>query len=86
MHILNVIIDQNMDKTSYLKTITIKKLEEVTQEAMASWFNDKDKPKNAEKKVFLSDIVRVARMEERYRKGEIGMLPGTQPDSLTHTK
>lgn len=65
---------QNPEKSAYLKTITVRKLEEVTKEAMSAWFNDKEKPKNAEKRVFLRDIFRVATMDERYRRGELGML------------
>src|ERR1700716_3059137 len=74
VHILDVIMDGNRnDKSDYQETVTIKKLEEYTWENTAAWFNDKD-GKNASKRVFLKDIFRVAKMEERYRKGELGTL------------
>jgi hypothetical protein len=65
--------DNRNDKSDYQETVTIKKLEEHTWENTATWFNDKD-GKNAGKRVFLKDIFRVAKMEERYRKGELGTL------------
>ena len=54
--------------------LNVKKLEEVTMEAMSNWFNDKEHPENAAKKPFLKEIFKVARAEERYKNGEIGKL------------
>jgi hypothetical protein len=52
--------------------LNVKKLEEVTMEAMSNWFNDKDHPENANKRPFLKEIFKIAKAEERYKNGEIG--------------
>lgn len=54
--------------------LNVKKLEEVTMEAMSNWFSDKDHPENAEKKPFLKEIFKVAKEEERFKDGQIGMV------------
>jgi hypothetical protein len=51
----------------------VKRLEEVTMEAMANWFNDEEHPKNAEEKLIVEEIFKVARAEDRCRHGELGM-------------
>jgi hypothetical protein len=43
-------------------------------ESMANWFSDKEHPENASKKVFLKEIFKVAKSEERYKTGEIGIV------------
>jgi hypothetical protein len=52
--------------------LNVKKLEEATMEAMSNFFNDKDHKENAQKRVFLKEIFKVARAQERYKNGEIG--------------
>ncbi len=52
--------------------LTVKKLEEATNEAMSNWFGDRDHPENANKKPFLKEIFKVAKMEERWLNDEIG--------------
>lgn len=52
--------------------LTIQKLEEFTVEAMSTWFNENDHPENKKKKAFLKEIFKVAKLEERYLKDEIG--------------
>lgn len=52
--------------------ITVSKLEEVTFEALSSFFADAENPNNAKKKPYLKEIFRVAKYEERYKNGEIG--------------
>lgn len=52
--------------------LNVKKLEDVTMEAMSNWFNDKEHPENATKRPFLKEIFKIARAEERYKNGEIG--------------
>jgi hypothetical protein len=52
--------------------LNVKRLEEVTMEAMANWFNDRERPDNASKKPFLKEIFKIAQREERYKCGEIG--------------
>ena len=52
--------------------LNVKKLEEVTMEAMSNLFNDKDYPENAQKRPFLKEIFRIAKAEERFKNDEIG--------------
>jgi hypothetical protein len=52
--------------------LNVKKLEEVTMEAMSNWFNDKEHPENSNKRPFLKEIFKIAKAEERYKNGEIG--------------
>jgi hypothetical protein len=54
--------------------LNVRKLEEVTMEAMSNWFNDKEHPENAQKRPFLKEIFKIAKAEERYKNGEIGKL------------
>lgn len=51
--------------------LNVKKLEEVTMEAMSNWFNDKEHLENAQKRPYLKEIFKIAKAEERYRNGEI---------------
>jgi hypothetical protein len=53
--------------------LDVKKLEEVTMEAMSNWFNDPEHPENATKRPFLKEIFKVAKFEERFKRGEIGI-------------
>jgi hypothetical protein len=55
--------------------LNIRKLEEATMGSMSNWFNDKEHPENAAKQVFLEEIFKVAKAEERYNNGEIGIIP-----------
>jgi hypothetical protein len=52
--------------------LTVKILERQTYEGLSIWFNDEQYPENIQKKSFLVDIFKIARMEERYKAGEIG--------------
>lgn len=52
--------------------LNVKKLDETTNEALSSFFMDNEA--NAKKKPFLTEIFKVARLEERYKNGEIGKL------------
>lgn len=52
--------------------LNVKKLEEITIEALSGFFADKDIPANAKKRPFLNEIFKVAKQEERFKKGEIG--------------
>lgn len=61
--------------------LNVKKLEEVTMEAMNNWFNDPEHPENNAKKPFLREIFKVAKVEERYKNGEIG--ESTEPPNQT---
>ncbi|TAQ83041.1 hypothetical protein B7494_g8635 [Chlorociboria aeruginascens] len=74
VHILRLVVQPNhLQHHSIQKlNLDVKQLEEVTMEAMARWFEDKDNPANAEKKPFLREIFRVAKYEQRCLHGEIG--------------
>lgn len=73
VHILKMAITpQDKQIPSVQKSnLSVDKLEEVTWEAMTTFFNDREKPGNAEKKGYLKEIFKVAKMEQSYRRGEI---------------
>jgi hypothetical protein len=52
--------------------LNVTKLEEVTMDALSTFFSDKDNTNNAKKKPYLKEIFKVAKAEERYRNGETG--------------
>lgn len=52
--------------------INVSKLEEVTIEALRPFFEDPAKPNNAKKRSILKELFRVAKLEERYKRDEIG--------------
>ena len=52
--------------------LTVKKLMDVTHEAMSTFFTDKETPGNSRKKPYLDEIFRVAQAEERYKANQIG--------------
>jgi hypothetical protein len=74
VHILRMIIEPSSTQCDTVQKLelNVKKLEEVTMEAMSNWFNDKEHPDNSSKRNLLREVFQVARMEERYRNGEIG--------------
>lgn len=43
-------------------------------EALSTFFTDKENPNNEKKRPYLRDIFKVAKQEERFERGEIGML------------
>lgn len=73
VHILKMIVEPPMKQCATVQKLglNVKKLEEVTMEAMSNFFGDKDHPENAQKKVYLKEIFKVARNQERYKAGEI---------------
>ncbi|KAL5351962.1 hypothetical protein ACLOAV_003825 [Pseudogymnoascus australis] len=71
MHILGLVVSQDRNGPAFQRNIDVAKLEEVSYEAMAAWFTDREKPKNAQKKRFLKQLFRVLYKEERYRRGEL---------------
>lgn len=55
----------------------MNKLREATDEALSSFFStegDRASQKNSQKKPFLDEIFKIAKLEERYLNGEIGEL------------
>ncbi|KAE8449087.1 hypothetical protein EG329_008470 [Mollisiaceae sp. DMI_Dod_QoI] len=73
IHILRMVVEppQHQHSTVQKLGLNVKKLEEVTMEAMSNWFSDKEHPDNALKKPFLREIFKIARAEERFKNGEI---------------
>ena len=55
--------------------LNIAKLEDVTMDALSSFFLDKENTNNSKKKPYLREIFKVAKFEERYKNGEIGKRP-----------
>jgi hypothetical protein len=74
VHILRMLVEPREKQCVTVQKLglNIRKLEETTMESMAYWFSDKEHPENAAKKVFLKEIFKVAKAEERYKNGEIG--------------
>lgn len=56
------------------QNLNISKLEEATFEALSAFFGDAENPNNSKKKPYLKEIFKVARYQERFKNGEIGML------------
>lgn len=73
IHILRMVVKpaHQQHPTVQKLELNVRKLEEVTMEAMSNWFSDKEHPENSLKKPFLKEIFRIARAEERYLNGEI---------------
>ena len=52
--------------------LSVAKLEAAAMDSLTTWFNDKSRPKNAKKKHILKELFKVAKLEERYLRNEIG--------------
>lgn len=76
-HILRLIIDPQTQPPSIrrLGHISVARLEAAALDSLSSFFADAKKPKNARKRPILKEIFRVARIEEKYKRNEIGLLP-----------
>ncbi|KAI1645396.1 uncharacterized protein F4817DRAFT_317894 [Daldinia loculata] len=72
-HILRMIVEPNHTQHPSIQKLylNVSKLEEVTNEALSSFFTDKDNPSNLQKKPYLKEIFKVAHLEERYKDGQI---------------
>ncbi|KAI1460624.1 hypothetical protein F4805DRAFT_465475 [Annulohypoxylon moriforme] len=73
VHILRLIVEPNHNQHPAVQKLylNVAKLEEVTTEALSSFFADKENPGNMAKKPYLKEIFRVAQNEERYKDGQI---------------
>jgi hypothetical protein len=69
---LRIVIEPREKQPSTVQDLNVKNLEEVTMEAMPNWFYNWDHPENIAKKPSLKEIFDVAKIEERYKCGEIG--------------
>nr|XP_036584700.1 DUF2841 domain-containing protein [Colletotrichum truncatum]KAF6794350.1 DUF2841 domain-containing protein [Colletotrichum truncatum] len=72
-HILRMIVEPpEKQHPAILKmNLNVQKLEDATTEAMSAFFSDKENKANAKKKPYLDEIFKVAKGEERYKRGEI---------------
>ncbi|KAI1143995.1 hypothetical protein F5Y05DRAFT_13857 [Hypoxylon sp. FL0543] len=73
IHILRMIVEPNHSQHPTVQKLflNVSKLEEVTNEALSSFFADKDNPSNMAKRPYLKEIFKVAHYEERYKDGQI---------------
>ncbi|KAH7377993.1 hypothetical protein BKA64DRAFT_714496 [Cadophora sp. MPI-SDFR-AT-0126] len=51
--------------------ISVQKLEDVSYEALTSWFQDPENPENIFRAPLIKELFKVAKYEERYKNGEI---------------
>ncbi|KAF7515106.1 hypothetical protein G7054_g14758 [Neopestalotiopsis clavispora] len=74
-HILRMIMEPPNRQHPDIKKLglSVAKLEEVTMEALKGWFQDSNSPTNGAKKPYLEEIFKIAKQEERFRDGQIGM-------------
>ncbi|KAI0191268.1 hypothetical protein EV127DRAFT_72353 [Xylaria flabelliformis] len=70
-HILRMLVEPMKSRHPALQKVdlNLKGLEAVSYDALSPWFNDKDAPANAEKKLLLKEIFRVARQEANFKDG-----------------
>jgi hypothetical protein len=87
-HILRLIVEPSANQHPEVNKsgLNVDKLDEVTMEALSSFFADPNNPTNGHKRPFLSEIFKVARAEERYLRGELhgdSMIPVMSDDKMT---
>lgn len=73
-HILRLVIQPEDSRHQAIQKVNldVKKLDEITMEALSTFFTDKENPNNENKRPYLRDIFKVAKQEERFKRGEIG--------------
>lgn len=69
-HLLKLVIERHPDIQE--PNVDVAALEQKTMEMLSNWFTDRTRPNNAKKEGILKELFKVAKMEERYRRGEIG--------------
>ncbi|KAI5459862.1 hypothetical protein BGZ63DRAFT_259641 [Mariannaea sp. PMI_226] len=72
-HILNMVIEPKHAQHPDIQklNLSVKKLEEITLDALSGFFADKENPSNNRKKPYLTEIFKVARQQERFKNDEI---------------
>jgi hypothetical protein len=63
---------QKQPSTAQKVGLNVERLEEVTLEVMSNSCNDTDRPENDSTKLFLKETFKVAKLEERYKSGQVG--------------
>jgi hypothetical protein len=73
-HILRLIVEPGAQPPSIrrLGPITVAMLETAAMDSLSVFFQDASKPKNVRKRPIVKEIFKVAKMEERYKRNEIG--------------
>lgn len=76
VHILRLIVQPSEEQRLIILELglDVGKLEEVTMDQLSPWFNDPTCPTNAKKRPILNELFRVAKAEESFIKGEIGII------------
>ena len=74
VHILQLVVEPNQNQYPDIQRlgITVAKLEDVTRDALALWYGESKQ--NEAKAPYLKELFKVARMEEQFKRGEIGTL------------
>lgn len=72
-HIIRIFMDYSSNRLPILRDVDVHKLEEVTRQ----WFDDKEESMNAKKEVYLNELFRIIKKEEKYRRGDIGKFPAS---------
>ncbi|KAI8628634.1 hypothetical protein F5Y19DRAFT_476181 [Xylariaceae sp. FL1651] len=75
-HILRMIVEPPHKQHQAVRKagLNVKKLEDVTYEALSPWFSDNESPSNLKKKPMLKEVFKVARQEEQFKDGGIDAL------------
>jgi Protein of unknown function (DUF2841) len=71
-YILRLVVD-NQDRQVQDQKLSVTRLEEEAVDALHSFFNQEN-TKNLKKRPLIKEILKVAKEEERYKRGEIGRL------------
>ncbi|KXJ97448.1 hypothetical protein Micbo1qcDRAFT_7936 [Microdochium bolleyi] len=81
-HILRLVIQPLESQHPAIRKVNldVRKLDEITMEALSTFFTDKENPNNEKKRPYLRDIFKVARQEERFGRGEI------DPSACVHVR
>lgn len=75
MWILRLVVQPNARQHASIQhlNLTVKKLEDLTTEKLNEFFNDSQHVANAGKRKYMKELFRIAKQEERYLDGGIGM-------------
>ena len=67
-------VERKEDQHDAIKhlNLDVKQLETTTMDCLSNWFKNPEHPKNAEKRPFLREIFKVAKMQERFKNNELG--------------
>ncbi|PNP75038.1 hypothetical protein FNYG_11620 [Fusarium nygamai] len=74
IHILEMVVEPKQAQHPDLQelNLNIRKLEEITMEALSEFFVDMENPANLRKRPFLNEIFEVARQRARFKNNDIG--------------